>query len=88
MKIEEDQEEMIVNFGALNYDAFRMSIVFGIDEIDIQNEMKNEKSKFFKLYKKGEYISSYLIDLKLFELAKTGDLKAIKEYERRKKIIN
>ena len=39
-----------------------------------------------KSYQKGVDKSDYLIDLKLFEMAKGGDLKALREYQMRKNL--
>ncbi len=82
MKIE--NAEMIINFGALGYDTKKMSSILGVAESEIAKELKNENSELHKLYQKGVAISEYVIDLKIFALAKQGDLAAIKLFEERK----
>ena len=82
MKIE--NKEMIVNFGALGYDAKKMSSILGVPEIEILSELKNKDSEFAKLFQKGVDMSEYVIDLKIFKMAKLGDLAAITLFEKRK----
>ncbi len=82
MKIE--NPEMIVNFGALGYDAKKMSSILGVSEIEIIQELKNKDSEFAKLFQKGVDMSEYVIDMKIFALAKQGDLAAIALFEERK----
>ena len=43
-------------------------------------------SVFYKTYMKGSDMANYLIDLKLFEMAQSGDIKAIDKLSERKKI--
>ena len=84
MKIDKEQKEIIVNFGALGYDTKKMSSILGVAESEIAKELKSEDSEFSKLIEKGKTISEYVIDLKIFTLAKHGDLAAIKLFEERK----
>lgn len=82
MKIE--NPEMIANFGALGYDAKKMSSILGVSEVEIVQELKNKDSEFAKLFQKGVDMSEYVIDMKIFNLAKQGDLAAIALFEERK----
>lgn len=86
MRINEDHEETIINLGALQYDEKKMSIILGFDEKDICQAMKDEKSQFRKLYEKGKHMRDYAFDLKLFEMARGGDLKAMELFEKRNRI--
>lgn len=79
--ISEQEEEKIVNFGALRYPAEKMANVLGWELGDVKNEMADTGSQFFLLYSKGKDISDYLLDKKLFELAKAGDMKAMDRYK-------
>ena len=88
MNIHKDNEEMIVNFGALEYDAEKISIILGEDIEEVKKEMKNKNSDLFKLLQKGKYLAEYLIDLKLFEMAKSGDIKALDKLDSRKRDRN
>lgn len=85
MKIKEEQKEQIVNFGALSYNSKRMAGILDLEINSVKSEMDNINSEFHNLYIKGEFMADYVIDLKLFELAKTGDTKALKQLEIRKR---
>lgn len=82
MKIE--NKEMMVNFGAFGYDAKKISSILGVPEIEIIEELANKDSELFKLIQKGKDMSDYVIDLKIFQLAKQGDVNAISLFEKRK----
>lgn len=82
MKIE--NPEIIINFGAFGYDAKKMSSILGVSEVEIIQELKNKDSEFAKLFQKGVDMSEYVIDVKIFALAKQGDLAAIALFEKRK----
>lgn len=84
MKIGKDQEDQIVNFGVFGYDALKMANILDADESEIQKELEDETTFFNKLYQKGRDMSDYVIDLKLFEMAKSGDIKALDKLEARK----
>lgn len=85
MKITKDQEEIIVNAGAFGYSPKKLASILGITESDIQTEMKKKDSQFNKLMQRGKDTADYVIDLKLFELAKSGDIKAIEQLDYRKR---
>lgn len=84
MKIEEEHREKIINFGAFDYDFIKMANILNLDYLEVENEMKNEDSEFHKLFQKGKDMSDYVIDLKLFEMAKSGDIKALEKLDLRK----
>ena len=66
MKIE--NVEMIVNFGALGYDAKKISSILGVPEAEIIQELKDKNSELSKLFQKGVDMSDYVIDLKIFRI--------------------
>jgi len=70
-------DEMIINFGALGYDEKLAEKIIG----EPIKKIKNYK----KLYERGQALAQYAIDLKLFEMAKSGDIKAMDKLEFRKK---
>lgn len=86
MKIEKEQEEQIVNFGAFGYDAKKISSILGLDEKEVQREINSKTSLLSKLLQKGKDMADYVIDLKLFEMAKGGDIKALEKLDHRKRI--
>lgn len=83
MEIDKNKEEMIINFGAFHYSPEKMSNILGWKVEDINELLKDKESQFAKLYDKGKDTADYVIDLKLFELAQTGDLKALEKFEDR-----
>jgi hypothetical protein len=85
MKITEKIKEMIINFGAFGYDNKKMALVLGINKADIDSEMNNKDSEFNTHYLRGKALGDYAIDLKLFELARGGDIKALDKLTIRKR---
>lgn len=75
---------MIVNFGAFIYTSEKMANIINWPVKDIIKLMNDKKSQFRKLYDKGRDTADYVLTLKLFELAQTGDLKALEEFENRR----
>lgn len=75
--LDKKHEEAVLNFGALRYPPEKMAIVLGVEEAKIRAAMKDKKSPFYLTYLKGQTMADYVMDLKLFELAKAGDLKAM-----------
>ena len=85
LKISDEMAEMIVNFGSLEYDNERIAAILEIEIEDIEIEMNNELSEFYQFYKKGRYRAEYAIDVRLFEMARTGDTRALEKLEQRKR---
>jgi hypothetical protein len=48
------------------------------------DEFYNKNSEVYRAYKKGIDKADYVIDMKLFEEAKSGNIRALKKYEERK----
>ena len=86
MKIEKEQEEQIVNFGVFEYDAKKIASILGIDIKEVQKEIDNKTSLVSRLLQKGRDMADYVIDLKLFEMAKSGDIKALEKLDYRKRM--
>lgn len=86
MIIAKEAEEQIVNFGVFEYDTLKMSNILDVSEHEIIKEMKNTSSDFYKLYQKGVDMADYVIDLKLFDMAKSGDIKALDKLDFRKRL--
>lgn len=81
-------ESKIVDFGALNYDALKMAIILGFPKESIDNFLADKESEFYKLYEKGKILAQFAIDKKIFEMVKSGDLKAISIFENKKLLNN
>jgi len=83
--IAEEREEEVINFGAFSYSVEKMANILNLPEAEIKKAFADKSSRFHELYQKWVDMSDYAIDKKLFELAKTGDLKALEKFEERKR---
>lgn len=80
--------KQITSVGMLNYPISKILNIFDEELEDVQQftlDFYNKNSEIYKAYMKGKDKSDYLIDTKLFELAKEGDLSALTKFEKRKK---
>ncbi len=68
-----------------NYDSKKIASILELDKDEVDSELKNEESELSKLLQKGKDMADYVIDLKLFEMAKTGDIKALEKLDLRKR---
>jgi hypothetical protein len=84
MKIDKEQEEAIVNMAVFGYPLAKMASILGVPLADLEAETKKKDGHINKLIQKGNDMADYVIDLKLFEMAKSGDLKALEKFEYRK----
>ena len=84
MKIQQQQIELIINFGALGYHEEKMASILEVEEEILSEAFNDKNSQFRKLYDKGKNLADYAIDLKLFEMAKAGDIKALEKLNLRK----
>lgn len=86
MEIKKEQEEQVINFGVFDYDAEKIASILGFSKTEVSEELKNKESKLSLLLQKGKDMADYVIDLKLFEMAKTGDIKALEKLDHRKRV--
>ena len=85
MKIKKEQEEQIINMGAFEYPAAKIANILSLDQKEVELAMKDKNSVLSKLLQKGRDMADYVIDLKLFELAQHGDMKALEKLNERKR---
>lgn len=76
--------ENMQTYGALNYSLKDICLVENINIEDIKEEFFDKNSEMYKAYEKGEKLGKLSIESKLFNLAKNGDMDAIKLMEERK----
>lgn len=76
-----EHEEMAINFGALGYKEELICTILNCQPADLDDE-------FWRLYRKGEAMAQYVMDLKLFEMAKAGDLKAMQQFNHAKMLAS
>jgi hypothetical protein len=77
----QEEKEKIINLGAMQYDEDKMAIVLGWEKDEVKKEMGDANSEVKKLYNKGSVLSEYILNVKLFEMAKAGDLKALEKFK-------
>ena len=85
MKISKEQEEIIINSGVFGYDAEKLANILDIEPELIKEQFKDNNSEITKLRKKGVDKADYVLDLKLFEMAQSGDMKAMDKLNYRRK---
>lgn len=72
--------------GTLGYPLSKIINVLDVDdEKQFTKDFDNPKSKVAVAYQKGVDKADFILDSKLFEMAKNGDLKALNKYEERKR---
>jgi len=86
MEYSEDFLKKMVQCGTLGYPVSKIINVFDINnEEQFVKDFDNKNSMIYKHYQKGIDKADFILDSKLFEMAKEGDLKALAKYEERKK---
>lgn len=80
-----EQIKMLKNMGALSYPASKIASIMELNLEEVVNAMKDHDSDFYKIYMAGQNMANYLIDLKLFDMAQSGDIKAIDKLNERQK---
>ena len=87
MEYDEKFIKTVVNLGGLGYDIEKSVNVLDIEkEADIaqfRKDFLDKNSPIFKAYKRGQDKAEFAIDIKLFQKATEGDMKALQKYEER-----
>ncbi len=86
MEYNEDFLKKMVQMGTLGYPLSKIINVLDIEDTkQFTKDFDNQKSKVAISYQKGVDKADFVLDSKLFDMAKCGDLKALDKYERRKR---
>lgn len=86
MEYNEDFLKKMVQVGTLGYPLSKIINVLDIDDIkQFTKDFDNPKSQVAISYQKGIDKADFVLDSKLFDMAKGGDLKALDKYEIRKR---
>lgn len=85
--LNEDQIKMLRNMGALGYPPSKIASIMEFSITEVSTLMNNENSEFYKIYMSGHDLANYLINLKLHDMALSGDIKAIDKLSERKKLM-
>jgi hypothetical protein len=85
MEYNEDFLKKMVQVGTLGYPLSKIINVLDIDDTkQFTKDFDNPKSQVAISYQKGVDKADFVLDSKLFDMAKGGDLKALDKYETRK----
>jgi len=86
MEYNEEFLKKMVQVGTLGYPLTKIINVLDIDNPkQFAKDFYNPASKVATSYQKGVDKADFILDTKLFEMAKAGDLKALDKYEARKR---
>lgn len=85
INLSDEQKKMMKNMGALGYCPVKISSIMKLDLSDLKKNLQDKSSDISKLYAEGADFAMYIIDLKLFEMAQAGDIKALDKLEQRQK---
>lgn len=86
MEYNEEFLKKMVQVGTLGYPLSKIINVLDIDDAkQFTKDFDNPKSKVAVAYQKGIDKADFVLDSKLFDMAKNGDLKALQKYEERKR---
>lgn len=82
----EEEKKTLKNMGALGYPFETVARIVGSpDQVKYVKTLENAKSPERIAYEDGVIEAQYKLDLKLFEMATSGDLRAMDKLELRKK---
>lgn len=78
--------DIVVSFGIVRYplDKILNIIPYDVDKDLFTQHFNDPDHPICKAYQKGIDRSDYDIDIRLYEMAKSGDLKALEVFEERK----
>ena len=82
--ITKQEQEVIINCGAFGFKPEKIANILNWPANEVAELYRNKDSEYLKLLQKGRDTADYVLTLKLFELAQTGDLKALEEFENRR----
>lgn len=75
-----EQKEQIINFGAFAYNNEKIAHILMWELKEVETLMNDKQSEFYNLYMKGFHTRDYVLDEKLFDMSRSGDLKALEEF--------
>lgn len=86
MELSEEMLQKIEQTGVLGYPASKICSILGIsNQEEFITSFNDPISPIYKAYQRGVDKGDFAIDLKIYELAKSGDLVAIEKFQLRKK---
>jgi len=91
MEYSEEVLKKMVHMGILGYPVEKCINILDVepkDEKQFTEDYNNSESELAKAYQKGKDKGEYQIDMKLYQKATEGDMKALQKYEERKAYQN
>ena len=91
MTYTEEQLKKMIHMGILGYPVEKCINILDIeskDESQFISDFNSPQSELAKAYQKGKDKGEYQIDMKLYQKATEGDMKALQKYEERKAYQN
>lgn len=86
MNYTEEDLAKVVDLGKLGYPWEKCANILAVqDREEFKKDFHSPQSQIYKNYQIGTDLADFELDTKVFQLAKTGDLKAIQEFEKRRK---
>ena len=77
--------DLVVSFGIVRYPLEKILNIIpdDVDKDEFTTQFNDPNHAIAKAYQKGIDRSDYDIDIRLFEMTKSGDLKALEKFEER-----
>lgn len=87
MQYTESVINQMVQFGTIGYPLSKIvNVLDATEDEEFIKDFDDTDSVIAKAYQRGVDKSDFIIDMKLFEMAKAGDMDAIVKFEERKKL--
>ena len=80
--ITDQEKEAILNFGAFGYEPEKMASILGWGVDEVKTGLVG--GEFLELIQRGKNMAEYALDKKLWDMALSGDMKAMQAFELRK----
>jgi hypothetical protein len=88
MEYSQEVLEMVKNSGAMSYPIERLCEIVEVDNLEqFRKDFFTVGSIIEKNYRAGKYLSEYVVDCAVMDLAQAGDQNAIKTWRGRKRLF-
>lgn len=88
MEYSQDVLQIVKNAGGMSYPLDRICELVGVDDIDqFKKDFEDDDSVIKKNYRAGKFLSEYVVDCAIMDLAQSGDQAAIKTWRARKRLF-
>jgi hypothetical protein len=88
MEYSQEVLEMVKNSGAMSYPIDRLCEIVEVEDLEqFRKDFFTVGSIIEKNYRAGKFLSEYVVDLAIMDLAQAGDQNAIKTWRGRKRLF-